>query len=40
MHQTDCEPVLNRIGIEYTPEDKYNLEIIPSYSERQSLINV
>ena len=27
MHQTDCEPVLRKIGIEYTPEDKYNLSI-------------
>jgi heterodisulfide reductase subunit B len=40
MHQTDCEPVLDKIGIEYSPEDKYNLEIIPSFSESHNLINV
>jgi hypothetical protein len=25
MHQTDCEPILDKIGIEYSPEDKYKL---------------
>jgi len=25
MHQTDCEPVLEKMGIEYDPEQKYNL---------------
>jgi heterodisulfide reductase subunit B len=39
MHQTDCEPVLNKIGIDYSPEDKHNLKI-PSYSENHKLINV
>jgi heterodisulfide reductase subunit B len=23
MHQTDCEPVLEKIGIEYDPDAKY-----------------
>jgi heterodisulfide reductase subunit B len=26
MHQTDCEPVLEKMGIEYDPEQKYNLK--------------
>ena len=26
MHQTDCEPILDKIGIEYSPEDKYNTD--------------
>ena len=25
MHQTDCEPVLEKMGIEYDPGAKYNL---------------
>ncbi len=24
MHQTDCEPVLDKMGIEYAPEEKFN----------------
>jgi heterodisulfide reductase subunit B len=40
MHQTDCEPVLDKIGIEYSAEDKYKLEVKPSYSESRNLINV
>jgi heterodisulfide reductase subunit B len=40
MHQTDCEPVLNKIGIEYAPEDKYKLNKVPAYSEKHNLINV
>jgi hypothetical protein len=27
MHQTDCEPVLEKMGIEYSPEDKFKLTI-------------
>jgi hypothetical protein len=26
MHQTDCEPVLEKMGIEYDPGQKYNLK--------------
>jgi hypothetical protein len=40
MHQTDCEPVLKKIGIEYSPEDKFNLDVKPSYSEIHKLLNV
>jgi heterodisulfide reductase subunit B len=40
MHQTNCEPVLDKIGIDYSPGDKYNLEIKRSYSEETNLINV
>ena len=40
MHQTNCEPVLDKIGIDYSPGDKYNLEIKRSYSEKTNLIKV
>jgi heterodisulfide reductase subunit B len=40
MHQTDCEPVLKKIGIEYSKEDKYNLKVIPSYTGSRNLVNV
>jgi hypothetical protein len=23
MHQVDCEPILDKMGIEYNPSDKY-----------------
>jgi len=26
MHQTDCEPVLDKMGINYDPEGKYELD--------------
>ncbi len=26
MHQTDCEPVLEKMGIDYDPEGKYKLD--------------
>ena len=26
MHQTACEPLLDKIGIEYDPGEKYNLK--------------
>ena len=40
MHQTDCEPLLNKIGIEYSKEDKYNLKVLPAYTENHNLVNV
>jgi heterodisulfide reductase subunit B len=40
MHQTDCEPVLDKIGIEYNPEDKYNLEIKRDFQMHNNLIGV
>ena len=40
MHQTDCEPVLDKMGIEYSPEDKYRTGAKPEYSENHRLINV
>jgi heterodisulfide reductase subunit B len=27
MHQTDCESVLDKIGIDYDPDEKYNTSI-------------
>jgi hypothetical protein len=26
MHQTDCEPVLDKMGIDYDPDGKYELD--------------
>jgi heterodisulfide reductase subunit B len=40
MHQTDCEPVLDKMGIEYSPEEKFNLEIKPQSVKYHNLINV
>lgn len=40
MHQTDCEPVLDKMGIEYSGEDKYNLELGREYSKGHKFINV
>ena len=40
MHQTDCEPVLDKIGIEYTPEDKYKLVVKTLSSKGKNLITV
>jgi heterodisulfide reductase subunit B len=27
MHQTRCEPLLDKIGIEYDPDEKFNLKV-------------
>ena len=40
MHQTDCEPVLDKMGIEYSPEDKYNTGVNVEHSKSHNLINV
>jgi heterodisulfide reductase subunit B len=40
MHQTDCEPVLDKMGIEYSPEDKYNTELHSFSEKRHNLVNV
>jgi hypothetical protein len=39
MHQTDCEPVLDKMGIEYNPEDKFNNNIA-TLSKSHNHINV
>jgi heterodisulfide reductase subunit B len=40
MHQTDCEPVLDKMGIEYSPEEKYNTDVNVVSSKSHNLINV
>jgi hypothetical protein len=39
MHQTDCEPVLDKIGIEYSPEDKYNTSIVTKDAKNVKIKN-
>jgi heterodisulfide reductase subunit B len=39
MHQTDCEPVLDKMGIEYSPEDKYNNNINSLSEKHHNLVN-
>jgi heterodisulfide reductase subunit B len=40
MHQTDCEPVLDKIGIEYDPDEKYNTSIPDEKLKIPNLVNV
>jgi heterodisulfide reductase subunit B len=40
MHQTDCEPLLNKIGIDYDPGEKFNLHPIVKGTKIQILVNV
>jgi hypothetical protein len=40
MHQTDCEPVLDKMGIEYDPDEKRNLIVNAEIVKDKSLINV
>jgi hypothetical protein len=40
MHQTDCEPVLEKMGIEYDPEEKYNTGLVKKNVDIHNVINV
>jgi len=40
MHQTDVEPLLDKIGIEYSREDKYKTDIKVLSKKYSNLINV
>lgn len=40
MHQTDCEPLLKKIGIEYDPEDKFRLDLSKKNQTSPDLVNV
>jgi heterodisulfide reductase subunit B len=40
MHQTDCEPVLDKMGIEYDPDEKYNTSISDEKRRIPGLVNV
>jgi hypothetical protein len=40
MHQTDCEPILDKIGIEYDPDEKYKINDIVENAKVNSVINV
>jgi heterodisulfide reductase subunit B len=40
MHQTDCEPVLDKMGIEYDPEEKNNTSTHAGMGKTPGLINV
>ena len=40
MHQTDCEPVLEKMGIEYDPDEKFNTDPITKKVNTQQLVNV
>ena len=40
MHQTDCEPVLDKIGIEYNPEEKFNTNTIVEDVTIHNYVNV
>jgi len=40
MHQTDCEPVLEKIGVEYSPEDKFKLKIDKKSGVRHPFVKV
>jgi heterodisulfide reductase subunit B len=40
MHQTDCEPVLDKMGIEYDPDEKYNTSIPDEKRRIPGLVNV
>jgi heterodisulfide reductase subunit B len=39
MHQIDCEPVLDKMGIDYSPEDKYRTSGRPVAGKRNSVLN-
>ena len=39
MHQTDCEPVLDKMGIEYSPEDKYKTDVNALSEKHHNLVN-
>ncbi len=40
MHQTDCEPVLDKMGIEYDPDEKYNTSMPDKKVKITGLVNV
>jgi heterodisulfide reductase subunit B len=40
MHQTDCEPVLDKIGIDYDPDEKYNTSIPDEKMMVPNMVNV
>jgi heterodisulfide reductase subunit B len=40
MHQTDCEPLLDKMGIEYSPEDKFKTDIKSLTKINSNLVNV
>jgi hypothetical protein len=40
MHQTDCEPVLDKMGIEYDPCEKRNLSVNVEAAIDPSFINI
>jgi len=39
MHQTDCEPVLEKMGIDYSPEDKFKLKADNKPELHSSFVN-
>ncbi len=39
MHQTDCEPVLDKMGIEYSKDDKFKLTTDNKTVKHESLVN-
>jgi hypothetical protein len=39
MHQTDCEPVLEKIGIEYDSDEKFNTKVIMREGTLHNLVN-
>ena len=40
MHQTDCEPILDKMGIEYDPGEKFNTNVKVKVSNIRNVINV
>jgi heterodisulfide reductase subunit B len=40
MHQTDVEPLLDKMGIEYSPEDKFKLKADQPSSHQPTIISV
>jgi heterodisulfide reductase subunit B len=40
MHQTDCEPVLEKMGIAYDPERKYEINGTVTRVNAHSMLNV
>jgi heterodisulfide reductase subunit B len=40
MHQTDCEPILDKMGIEYNQDEKFNTNIVIGDNKVKTVINV